>query len=87
MRGYHHWTFETASFKRWRESTTSTSPSGLHLEHEKVLLKCEEEGNENKLSERVFKIKATLLNTAIEYRHVYSRWTKVVNAMIEKIPG
>ena len=75
-----------SGYKKWREST-STSPSGLHLGHEKALFKYEDKESKNKLSDRIFKIKVKLLNAAIEHGHVYSRWTKVVNAMIEKVPG
>ena len=78
-------------YKGWREST-STSPSGLHLGHEKAIMRYEDQGKDKdpdkkRLSDRVFSIKATLLNIAVESGHVYSRWTKIVNAMIEKIPG
>ena len=75
-----------AGYKRWREST-STSPSGLHLGHEKAIMRYDEEDGENRLSDRIFKLKATFLNMAIEHGHVYSRWKTIVNAMIEKIPG
>ena len=75
-------------YKKWRKST-STSPSGLHLGHNKALFKYDTlpEGKVKTLSDRVFSIKADLLNMAIQNGHVYTRWTKVVNAMIEKIPG
>jgi hypothetical protein len=74
-------------YKVWREST-STSPSGLHLGHEKALFKYEKkEGDEVMLSERIFRLKAKFINAAVHYGHLYERWTKVVNATIEKIPG
>lgn len=77
-------------YKKWREST-STSPSGLHLGHYKALFKHEEKtnggSNDKTLSDRVFSVIADLINMAIRNEHVYKRWTKVVNAMIEKIPG
>ena len=75
-----------AGYKRWREST-STSPSGLHLGHEKAVMRYENDGENNKLSDQVFLLKAKFLNMAIESGHVYSRWKTIVNAMIEKIPG
>jgi hypothetical protein len=60
-------------YSKWREST-STSPSGLHLGHEKALLRMEskppKEGKRH-LSERVFGIIAKFLNLAIEHCHVY----------------
>ena len=80
-------------YRRWREST-STSPSGLHLGHEKALMRFEKDKTDTpskegkqQLSERIFSIKADLINIAIEHGHVYGRWTRIVNAMIEKIPG
>ena len=79
-------------YKKWREST-STSPSGLHLGHEKALLRVEEPVEPDQpvgrktLSDRIFLLKANLLNIAIQNGHVYDRWTTVVNAMIEKTPG
>jgi exonuclease III len=78
-----------SGYKVWREPT-STSPSGLHLGHEKALFEIEkiECGGEGPtLAERIFEIKAKFLNLAIEHCHVYARWKKVINAMLEKIPG
>ncbi len=76
-------------YSKWREST-STSPSGLHLGHEKALLRMENKppkDGEEHLSERVFSLIAKFLNLAIEHCHVYKRWKKIINATIEKIPG
>jgi hypothetical protein len=77
-----------AVYRKWREST-STSPSGLHLGHEKALFRFESKlGPEDpKLSVRMFEMKAKFLNAAIEHGIVYERWETVVNALIEKIPG
>jgi hypothetical protein len=58
-------------YNRWRE-TTSTSPSGLHLGHEKALFKMEKESEEeDKLSTRIFATKVKFMNFAIKHRHVY----------------
>jgi hypothetical protein len=76
-------------YSKWNEST-STSPSGLHLGHEKAILKMQaesEDSDEIPLSETIFRIKATFLNLAIQHGHVYKRWRKIINATIEKIPG
>lgn len=84
-------------YRKWREST-STSPSGLHLGHEKALFKfesiptAEREKDKNgipipRLSDRVLTMKALQLNRSVELGHVYPRWTKIVNTMIEKVPG
>ena len=82
-----------SGYKKWNENT-STSPSGCHLGHEKALLKrIREQEIEGEVSEtpplykRVFQITAQKLNWAIQHGYVYERWKKVVNAMIEKIPG
>lgn len=82
-----------AGYKRWREKT-STSPSGLHLGHDKAVLKyiqtqidkCSK-NNETPLFERVFRIKSKLIEWALITTHSYNRWTIVINAMIEKLPG
>ena len=80
-------------YKKWNENT-STSPSGCHLGHEKAILKrIEQQENDSKelgidpLYRRIFKITSQKLNWSIAHGHVYERWKKVVNAMIEKIPG
>jgi hypothetical protein len=31
--------------------------------------------------------KARMINLAVQHRHVYTRWTKVITTMIEKVPG
>jgi hypothetical protein len=76
--------------KAWREST-STSPSGLHLGHDKAIMRDEkplEDGEEDcRLSTRMFRLKAAFINVAFRFSHVYDRWTNIVNATIEKIPG
>jgi hypothetical protein len=76
--------------KRWREST-STSPSGLHLGHDKAVMRDEKplkNGElDNRLSTRMFRMKAAFINVAFDNNHVYDRWTNIVNATIEKIPG
>lgn len=80
-------------YRKWGEFT-STSPSGLHLSHDRAVLRymhsqqeIAEATDSPTLCDRVFGIKARLLQLAVNHGHVYQRWTKVVNAMIEKIPG
>jgi hypothetical protein len=76
--------------RRWREST-STSPSGMHLGHDKAVLRDEkplEDGEVDKrLSTRMFRMKAAFINAAFDNNHIYNRWANIVNATIEKIPG
>jgi hypothetical protein len=79
------------AYKKLREST-STSPSGNHLGHEKAIL-CQTSPNsndpldENSLAYRMFSIKTRILNLAMLHTIILDRWTMVVNAMIEKDPG
>jgi hypothetical protein len=80
-------------YRRWGEYTT-TSPSGLHLSHDRAVMRfidsqriTAESTQTITLCDRVFGIKAKMLQFAINHEHTYKRWTKVVNAMIEKIPG
>jgi hypothetical protein len=74
--------------RHWREST-STSPSGMHLGHDKAVLRDEkplEEGEEDRrLSTRMFRMKAAFINAAFDNNHVYDRWANIVNATIKKI--
>ena len=79
------------SYRRWREST-STSPSGDHLGHDHLILRkvapiTPDDDPTNQLDFRIFAIRTHLLNLAVQNTIVYDRWKKVVNAMIEKIPG
>jgi hypothetical protein len=80
-----------SAYKTWREST-STSPSGLHLGHEKAILAHTTQVShtntaETYLADRIFGIKADFINLAVQNRIVYPRWKVVHNTMIEKIPG
>jgi hypothetical protein len=86
--------FTTSNFRsgirKWKEST-STSPSGLHLGHDKAIMRMEVAPapgeTDTRLSERVFAIKVKFINAAIKHTHVFPRWMTIVNATIEKIPG
>lgn len=75
-------------YKRWNERT-STSPSGLHLGHDKAALRqlTTPSENERTFADKYFSVKALFMNIALQNTIVYERWTVVVNAMIEKIPG
>ena len=79
--------------KSWKEST-STSPSGFHLNHSKTLIAkhglknespkaVEIENQQNKL----ISWQVQLLNLAINNKHSFDRWKVVVNVMILKTPG
>jgi hypothetical protein len=75
-------------YKHWRESTT-TSPSGCHLGHDKAAINAtpptDEDGEH--FSDTYFDAKTRLLNIALKHCHIYPRWKKIINALIEKIPG
>jgi len=78
-----------SGYKAWNEYT-STSPSGLHLGHAKTLVKCPKPPNADRkpsIADRLFSMEATKANIALEHGFVYSRWKKVVSAMLEKIPN
>ncbi|KAL7574197.1 hypothetical protein ACA910_014872 [Epithemia clementina (nom. ined.)] len=79
--------------KSWPENT-STSPSGFHLSHSKVLIAshgvdpdspdgADLEAKRNALIDA----QVSLLNAAIQNQYSYDRWKTVVNVMILKEPG
>jgi hypothetical protein len=77
-------------YRKWGEFTT-TSPSGLHLSHDKAVLKYSRqqkieaaETDSSPLFETVFAIKAKIIQLSIDHGYVYERWKPVINAMIEK---
>jgi len=73
-------------YQAWKESTT-TSPSGLHLGHNKGLLQYENSDDLHDIPNRLFKIKTQFINLAIKHGVVYDRWKKINTVMIEKQPN
>jgi hypothetical protein len=75
-------------YKKWRETTT-TLPSGCPLGHDKTALNMPPPTNDNEInfSNTYFDVKTRLLNIALQHCHIYPRWRRIVNALIEKIPG
>ena len=77
----------------WKERT-STSPSGIHLEHYKAYYAthahekdtAEYEEFEQKRQD-IMDSHLSLLNYAIDHGHSFDRWKKIVTMMIEKEPG
>ena len=59
-------------YQVWNEST-STSPSGLHLGHEKGLLKYQNNQHVQKVIHRIFQIKTQFINLAIKHGIIYDR--------------
>ena len=73
-------------YQVWKESTT-TSPSGLHLGHDKDLLQYVNSDDLHDIPNRLFKIKTQFINLAIKHGVVYDRWKKINTVMIEKQPN
>ena len=79
--------------KSWKESTT-TSPSGLHLGHYHCVWRDPKIKNDSEacakmktMQDNLLRGTVSLLNYAIKFGHVYGRWTKVVNVMLQKDAG
>ena len=82
----------TTKFTKWREST-STSPSGRHLGHYKLLFREIHEDDEDVL-ETLQQIQASIqhcyisiLNYVLKHRYSFKRWQTIVNLMIYKDLG
>ena len=80
-------------FLAWREST-STSPSGRHLGHYKVLFSTIDhrlhEGERTKyrsFQDEIADCYVIMLNYAINYNYSYKRWKQIINMMIYKETG
>ena len=73
-------------YTKWNENTT-TSPSGLHLGHDKCLRHYDEDQDTQDLAHRVFHIKSKFINMALDNGIIYNRWRQVNTIMIEKVPG
>ena len=70
----------------WSENTT-TSPSGLHLGHDKCPIKYSDASKPTELSHRLFTIKSQFINLALKHGIIYPRWQHINTVMIEKLPG
>jgi hypothetical protein len=89
----------TSKLRVWSESTT-TSPSGLHLGHYKVMLsrhKYSDIGSEteedtarrhkwNHMQGSLLRLHVQMLNYALERGYAYQRWRTVVNTILFKDP-
>jgi hypothetical protein len=76
-----------SGIRKWREATT-TSPSGRHLGHYKILTKLEllNEDNVN-LSDEILKLYYTIIKITINLGQTLDRWCNISTLMIEKTPG
>jgi len=73
-------------YKVWNENTT-TSPSGIHLGHDKCPLKYADTTQQPTLASRIYKLKTQFINLALRHGVIYQRWQHINTIMIEKIPG
>ena len=82
--------FDTSSikqgFRKWKERT-STSPSGLHLGIWKTLAQSSENEEEQMCTNRLWSVHTSLLNIPFITGQPLNRWKKIINSMLEKIPG
>jgi len=76
----------TSIYQCWNEATT-TSPSGLHLGHDKCPIYYDKESPTSGLSKRLFQLKSQFINVALTANIVYPRWQQINTIMIEKSPG
>jgi hypothetical protein len=80
----------TSAIKAWKERT-STSPSGRHLGHYKLLVKTYEDKTSSKdLKEaagQILKLMVDMMDLASDKGFILDRWTKVINIMIYKKTG
>jgi Reverse transcriptase (RNA-dependent DNA polymerase) len=74
-------------FKKWKKRTT-TSPSGRHLGHYKILLKIGVEDDNNKtinVSSKIMDVYYKIFMSVAEIRTTLKRWCSISTCMIEKI--
>jgi hypothetical protein len=80
----------TSAIKAWNEKT-STSPSGRHLGHYKLLVKTLEDPNTTdeikQSTEDILKLLVSIMDLASDKGFSLQCWTKVINVMIYKKPG
>ena len=80
-------------YSKWNEAT-STSPSGRHLGHYKVLFKtvdrtCSPPERQalREIQDDIAHMYVSMINYAIKHRYSYQRWKQIVSLMIYKEPG
>jgi hypothetical protein len=79
--------FQHALLKR--NKRTTTSPSGRHLGHYKLIqrLKVQEDSNQPDKSQELIQLYYNIMKISILIGQPLQRWTEVTTCMIEKIPG
>jgi hypothetical protein len=80
----------TSAIKAWKERT-STSPSGRHLGHYKLLVKTMEDQNAaeevRQAAGEILQLMVDIMDLASDKGFILDRWTTVINVMIYKKPG
>ena len=80
----------TSAIKVWKERA-STSPSGCHLGHCKLLVKTMEDKNApeevQSAARDILTLMVTMLDLASEKGFILERWIKVINVMMHNEPG
>ena len=82
-----------AKFMIWREAT-STSPSGCHLSHYKLLfqpidprLEKPDRQKIQEMQESIANMYCSMINYAITHRYSFERWQQIVDTMVLKEPN
>jgi hypothetical protein len=75
----------TSAIKVWKERT-STSPSGRHLGHYKLLVKTFDPELKVATGE-ILQLMVDIMDLASNKGFILERWTKVINVMLYKKPG
>jgi hypothetical protein len=73
-------------FNRWKE-TTSTSPSGCHLGLRRIPAIPFQDQELDKTRKAILDVQTLAINIPVHMGFTPDRWTTVVNAMLEKVPG
>lgn len=79
-----------SAFRKWAEKT-STSPSGRHLGHYKVLIHTDDimetEDDLPSMNDHILAVYHQVILAALKSGNSLPRWQKVTTAMIEKVAG
>jgi hypothetical protein len=80
----------TSAIKAWKERT-STSPSGRHLGHYKLIVQTYEDKHAKpeirKAAGEILHLIVNIMDLACDKGFILDRWTTVINVMIYKKPG
>jgi hypothetical protein len=74
-------------FRKWKESTSSTSPSGCHLGLRRIPAFMTETKELENIRSQIKSLQVLIMNIPIQIGFSPRRWQTIINAMLEKIPG